>query len=197
MLLRKISRLKRSLPKNSKRGFTLIEVVVAISLLSGLIAMGSLVWSYNLRKLKKSEKIQEITMLLETKMHEIETTYKNENINELPAEDEGEFPDKPGYSWKFKTQSLPLPSGSIFLKAQQLPATAVNIEMSEVIKTILAEVIVELQLTVTYSEKNKSMEYSLSAYFVNYVNAPLVVFSQISKLMPSLPQNPLGGVSNN
>ena len=155
------------------RGFTLIEVLTAVALLAGLMAVASLSWSGNFRRLRKSENRNIINRLLEQKMAELEAKYKNENINTLPSEDKGEFFEEPNYKWQYKTQPLALPDTLTWLAAQGLPQDERNISLTEALKNILSSTVVEVQLTVQLKKTEKG--YSLTTYFVNYDSVPGLV----------------------
>ena len=167
--------------RTCSKGFTLIEVVVAIAILAGIIAISSLVWSNNMRRLKKAEQIETVTLLLEKKMKELEVTYKNANINDLPSEDNGNFPTYPDYTWKFETRSFQLPSSSVLLKIYNVPENEMNSYFSSLLKQALEELVVELKLTVSYRKKTRASQYSLSTYFVNYANFHIVLSSLSSE----------------
>jgi len=175
-----------------KRGFTLIEVVGSVLILAGLIAIASQVTFGSFKRMKKSERIQIVTYLLKQKMSELEAIYKNDNILNLPSEDEGVFEEEPNYSWKFQTQSFKMPSALTLLAIQNAPQTDINIKIVNVIKEVLANTVVELKLTVTYMKANKSTDYSLVSYFVNYGDVPSYIQSTILNLLPSTdsPLNP-------
>ena len=171
--------------KNNK-GFTLVEVVVGIAILATLISLSSLIWAGNLKRLTKIKKLESVTLLLEQKMNELETLYKNENINELLESEEGNFPNHEGFTWKYETKPLTLPSTEIFLKIQNLPQNDINTQLINTLKELLSETVVELKLTVTYVYNKKDVNHSLSTYFVNHTEAPLKIFSILSQLVPSV-----------
>lgn len=162
-----------------KKGFTLLEVLVAVAILAGLMTVASLSWSGNFRRLKKSKNLNTITVLLEKKMSELEIKYKNENINSLPKKGEGEFFEEPDYKWSYETRPLSLPDTLVWLAVQGLPQTDMNISLTEALKDILSGTVVEVKLTVSLIRSGKGN--SLSAYFVNYKNVPLMVQSLLNQ----------------
>ena len=165
--------------KKEKKGFTLIEVLTAVALLAGLMAVASLSWSGNFRRLQKSQNRNTISGLLEQKMAELEAKYKNENITTLPSEDKGEFFEEPDYDWQYKTQPLSLPDTLTWLAAQGLPQDEKNISLTEALKNVLSGTVVEVQLTVNLKKTGKG--YSLTTYFVNYENVPGLVGAILSQ----------------
>ena len=168
--------------KAFKTGFTLIEVLAALAVLAGLMAVATFSWSDNFRRLRKSQKLTAVSSLLEQKMAELEAQYKNENITNLPLEgEEGEFLENPDYGWKYQTQPLTLPDTLTFLAIQGLPQNDMNISLTESLKDILSKSVVEVQLTVYVKKTGKG--HSLSAYFIHYENVPLMVQSILSNFV--------------
>ncbi len=169
-----------------KRGFTLLEVLGSILIFGGMIAIISQVTSGSFKRVEKSRNIQKAAQLLQQKMSEIEAEYKNENIFKLPSEDKGVFEEEKNYIWRYETQSLKMPSALTLLSLQGLPQTDSNREVVHLIIEVLTNAVVELKLTVTYEKANRSADYSLVSYFVNYGDVPSYIQNIISKMVPSL-----------
>lgn len=162
-----------------QRGFTLIEILAAVGVLAGLIAVVSFSWSGNFRRLQKSRNLNKASSLLEQKMSELEVKYKSGNRVFPLEKEEGEFSEEPDYSWSYQTRPLTMPDVLTWLTAQGLPQNDMNISLTEALKNILSETVVELELTVHLKKSGK--KYSLTSYFVNYDNAPALVESILSK----------------
>ena len=160
------------------KGFTLIEVLAAVAVLAGLMAVAVFSWSGNFRRLKKSKDLSEISFLLEQKMSELEAQYKNE-IDSLLEKGEGEFFENPNYSWSYQTRPLALPDTLTWLSIQGLPQNDMNISVTEALKDILSNSVIELKLTVHLTKTGKG--HSLTTYFINYENVPSMVQSILSK----------------
>ena len=160
--------------------------MASILILAGLIALTSLGWSGNLKRFSKAKRIEKVTLLLERKISELETEFKNENILSLPEKDEGEFEDEKNYIWSYTTQPFQLPNGLTLLNIQGLPQSNEHIFIANQMKKILSETVVELKLTVSYLVGKKSAKYSLSTYFVNYLGASSQIQSAVSQF--ALPQ---------
>ena len=181
-----------------KKGFTLLEVLGSILILSGLIAMVSQVTFGGFRRLKKSQRIEKITFLLKQKMSDIESEYKNQNILNLPAEEEGSFEEEVGYRWKFETRQLEMPPSLTLLSLKGLPQSEMNLQIMELIKEVLVNTVTELKLTVTYEKHQKPIQYSLVSYFVNYEDVPAYIQNTISSMIPNTGnlENSLPGLGN-
>ena len=167
-----------------KKGFTLLEVLGSVLILAGLIAMISQVTFGSFRRVEKSRSIQKVTTLLQQKMSELESEYKNENIFNLPSEDKGIFEGEPDYVWRYETHSLEMPSTLTLLSVQGFPQTEMNVEVMNLTKEVLTNTVIELKLTITYTKTKKSADYSLVSYFVNYGNIPSYIQNTISKFIP-------------
>ena len=166
-----------------KNGFTLIEIMTSVFILAGLVALTSLGWSGNLKRFKKAQIIEKSTLLLEQKMSELETIYKNENIASLPEKEEGEFENEPDYKWVYVTQPFQLPSGLTLLNLQGIPQNEQSIFIANQLKEMLSSAVVELKLTVTYQkgDKTQPVKYPLSTYFVNHTGISGQIQSVLSQ----------------
>ena len=172
-----------------KRGFSLIEVLVAVLLLASLIALMAQLSYGNVRKLKKARRLEKAVRLLERKMLLLEEEFKGKSVFKLPAEDEGDFDNEENWFWSYQTQPLELPSSRILLAVAQIPENDLNTQMAETLIGVLSETVVELKLTVRHDpgkgKGGKSWEQSLVSYFVNYEDAPDLILKRISSLVPA------------
>lgn len=168
-----------------KQGFTLIEVLGSIFILSILIAVSSQVSYGNFKKAQKAKILETSTRLLQIKMSELEAEYKGDDIILLPNEERGEFEQEQNYTWEYGTQKLQMPPGSILLSMQGLLPTKTNIQVIKIIKQVLSSTVIELKLTVTYTKGKRSSNYSLVSYFINYRIVPVEVRGLISQFIPA------------
>ena len=174
-----------------QKGFSLIEVLVAVLLLAALIALMAQLSYGNVRKLKKARRLEKTVRLLERKMLLLEEEFKGKNVFKLPAEDEGDFDNEENWFWSYQTQPLELPSSRILLAVAQIPENDLNTQMAETLIGVLSETVVELKLTVRHDpgkgkgKGGKSWERSLVSYFVNYEDAPDLILKRISSLVPA------------
>ena len=80
------------------RGFTLIEVLVALFILTGGILVLANAWSGNFMRMRKSAMFNDVATLLERKMVETEAKYKSKQLAEIPdAEVTTVFRPEEGY----------------------------------------------------------------------------------------------------
>ena len=169
----------------TKKGFSLIEVLASVLLLAGLISIVVQLSYDNTRRLKKARQLEKIASLLELKMLELEEGFKGERIVELQETGEGGFKEEENYTWSYKTQPLAFPQPELLLSLVQIPQNEMNIKIAQALNGILSDTVIELELTVHYkTKKGKKLSYSLVSYFVNYENAPGFIFNYIKNFLP-------------
>ncbi len=154
----------------SQKGFTLLEVLVALVILaSGIIVLNS-AWSGNTLRIRKANLYQNVSTLLERKMIELEAKYSAKPYNEIPEEEEGDFgEDFPLYRWKLQTRDMELPD---LTSALTPPGEALDENLRTMIKTMtesIAKSVKEMKVSVFVKAKGgKEVEFSLTTYFVNW-----------------------------
>lgn len=94
---------KTALAASHDKGFTLLEVIIALAIISGVIVTILTTLNYHLGATDRIESMTTATMLAREKVEDI-------NLNGLPAEKEGDFaPRFPGFRWQYYTEDLPIP----------------------------------------------------------------------------------------
>lgn len=151
-----------------RRGFTLIEVIIAlIIMVGGMIVVGSS-WSGNLLRVRKSNLYNNVAHLLERKAAELEAKYKGRPLTEIAAE-EGDFgSDYPQYRWRFEVQPFEMPDlGAIVMGQQDTTRQEVLTLMSQM-QEYLSKAIVEGKITVSVGTGENPVEFSVTNYFIDY-----------------------------
>lgn len=98
----------------NRSGFTLLEVMIAVTLM--LIAWTSIfaTQSSSQTVVWKSTKLNDVTMLARSKMSEIETEIEGKRFEEVKKEESGTFPDPwKDYSWKKEIKEVEFPNISM------------------------------------------------------------------------------------
>ncbi|AGH95742.1 type II secretion system protein [Pseudobdellovibrio exovorus] len=162
-------RLQQCSSSKKTRGFTLIEVVLAMAVMaSGLFILVNS-WSGTYSRLVKTQAQVQLAALLERKVAEIEREYKNKSLESIPEEKEDNFgSDLAQYSWKLKSRKLEVPDLSAALAAQD---GEVNSSMIEIMKTFtdhLSKSVKEVNISVTYNEGRKPLTADVTIYMVDY-----------------------------
>ena len=99
-----------------KRGFSLIEVLAAITILSGVLFAASRIISASYIYASKVHNIYLGTELCRLKLHDVEEIIKEEGLPDDETEEEGDFEDREyeGFRWKYSVKRvfIPLPDFS-------------------------------------------------------------------------------------
>ena len=155
----------------SARGFTLLEVLVSLAILAGGIVMISMAWSGSFMKMRKTTTAYDVATLLERKMVELESKYR-EKINDLPEEGEkGDFgEDSPNYRWELKSRKLDFPDLTPLLVGQDGGADEGLLGMVKQMTEYLGKTVKEMQVTifVKTGRGGKEQKFSATQYLVDY-----------------------------
>lgn len=154
-----------------QKGFTLIEVLMAVGILAILASIIHSTWSGNIVRYKTSKIKIEAVELLQKKIIEIETEFKN-NVDSLPKEKQtGEFEEDKykNYTWEWETQEINLPDISALMDTENQEPLVVSV--LENFRKFLNESIKEVKISVTYKQgKQKPYVFTVPIYLVNFDN---------------------------
>lgn len=158
--------------KLSRKGLTLIEVLVAITILMGAVMTLSLTWSGNTLRVRKSRLFNSAAVLLERKVTELELKYQDTDLASIPKEDSGDFgSDYPRFTWKFESQEFVMPDMKE-LQSADSEEGVINETLLMVLgqmQDYLSKAIKEAKITVIADRKGKKpASYSLTTYFVDF-----------------------------
>ncbi len=99
-----------------ERGFSLIEVLAAITILSGVLFAASRIISASYIYASKVHNIYLGTELCRLKLHDVEEIIKEDGLPDDETEEEGDFEDREyeGFRWKYSVKRvfIPLPDFS-------------------------------------------------------------------------------------
>lgn len=154
------------------RGFTLIEVMIAMIIVTAAVVAAANLWSGNFMRMRKSAIQYDVAALLERKMVEVEAKYSVKPVNEIPEEESGDFgSDFPQYRWAMKSRDMELPDLTALLMASQKEGTdEMLISMIKQMSEFLSKAIKEVKVSIFVKRKgkDKELEYSATQYFVDY-----------------------------
>lgn len=155
-------------------GFSLVEVLIALFILTGgIIVLGSS-WSGNTARMRKSALYNDAAALLERKMAEVEAKYREKPLSEIPDEEGDSFgSDYPQFRWTLKSRELKLPDLTPLLVGQDEGATDELIGMVKQLSETISKAIKEVRITVYMKRGTKEVQFSATQYFVDY-NANVV-----------------------
>lgn len=162
---------KPQFKNHSAKGFTLIEVMIALTILAALAITINSAWGGILLRNKYSQVKVEAVQLVQKKIIEIETEYKN-RIQSLPSEKQtGIFEGDryKNYSWEWEAQELEIPDLSSLVDPEG--QEAMLIAVLENFKTYINQSIKEVQVIVYHQVgKGKPLKFVVPFYMVNYDN---------------------------
>ena len=170
-----------------RNGFSLVEVLVAMMILSGALILIANSWTGNAQRLEKARVNNTLALLLQQKMTEIEIEFRDKSIDEIDEEKAGEFEKFPQFKWQMKSQKMEFPDMSSALTSRKGGADELLIQMVKAVAEYINKSVKEVTVTVLYKRNAKSREIknSITTYFVDY-----------SKEIPIGPGG-VGGSSNN
>jgi len=152
-----------------KNGFTLIETVMAMVILSTGILLLANSWSGSFMRVRKTQLSTEVAALLERKMIEVETKYNGKPLESIPEEEADDFgSDYPQYSWKMTSKPLEVPNITATMTAQAGGADEMSLTIMRTLVEHLGNSIKEVKVSVIYTGGKKPLEFSATQYFVNY-----------------------------
>jgi general secretion pathway protein I len=153
----------------SQKGFTLMEVLVALAILAGALVIISSSWSGNLLRVRKSNLYNNVALLLESKMSELQAEFKDKPLEEIPESKSGDFGSNyKQYRWTFTTQEFKMPDlSSVFIKQGEGDQMLLTIIKNT--QDYISEAVLEGTLTIyVKGGGEKEVAFSVSTYFVDY-----------------------------
>lgn len=151
-----------------QKGFTLLEVLVALMILAGGLLVLNNSWTTNNLRLRKANIFNNSATLLQKKMVEMEALYKEKPLEEIPESESGDFgSDHPNYRWEMQSRELEFPDlSSIIIGEGQGDENLLMMvrQMTEMISKSIKEV----KVTIFVKTKKKEVSYSATTYFVDY-----------------------------
>lgn len=152
-----------------KNGFTLVETVIAMVILSSGLLLLANSWSGSFMRVRKTQLATEVSALLERKMTEVEMEFQGKPLESIPEEKSDDFGSEyPQYSWKLTSKEFEVPDISATLTAQAGGANELALTMMKTLTEHLAKSIKEVKVTIIYKTGKKPMEFSATQYFVDY-----------------------------
>lgn len=154
--------------KSKKRGFTLVEVLIAMLILAGAMVALSQSWSGSLFAFRKSQTLNAITSLLKKKVTELEIKYKTLSFTEIPETENGDFgKDYPDLKWLAETKDMDFPDLTQLLVTQDGGANEMLITIVKQMTEFFSKSIKELRVTVIWTSAGREVKYGVTTYLVN------------------------------
>jgi hypothetical protein len=147
----------------------LIEVLVALFILTGAIIVISTAWSGNFLRIRKANMYNDVATLLEQKIQELEAKYRGKQLSEIQEEDKGDFEGYKQYRWEMKSKDLKFPDISPLLTSQEGGVDETLLSMVKQMTEYLSTAVKELKVSVfVKGASGKEVEFSAVEYFIDY-----------------------------
>ncbi|MBX2989278.1 MAG: type II secretion system protein [Bdellovibrionaceae bacterium] len=156
--------------RSRRRGFTLLEILLAMVILASGVVLLANSWSGSFMRIRKTQTNTEVAALLERKMTEIDLKYRGKPLESIEEEVSDDFgSDYPDYRWEMKSKEFELPDLSTGLTSQEGGASEMLITVMKTMSEHLKKTIKEVKVSVFHKTKGgKELEYSVTTFFVDY-----------------------------
>ena len=163
----KMSKLKQI---KKAAGFTLIEVLVAMVIMSGGVMVLANSWSGNYMRIRNSRVNNTMGMLLERKMTEVGVKNTDKPFDQIADDDAGDFGTKyPGYRWEMKSKKFEMPDMSSALISREGGADQMLLTMITTVQNFIKEAVKEVSVTVIYKSRvGREIKNTVTTYIVDY-----------------------------
>lgn len=154
--------------RRSEKGFTLLEVLIAVGIMVGAIIVIGNTWSGNFMRVRKANLYNNVAVLLERKVVELRAKYSHVSIDEIPEAESGDFgSDYPLYRWTFSSKKFEMPDMSAVLISQD-QGDANLLMMIKQMQEFINKSVKEATVKVFVKAAGKEVEFSVTTYFVDY-----------------------------
>lgn len=161
-------RVSQALPQND-RGFTLIETVLAMSIMASGLMLLVQTWGGSFVRMNRAQSAFEITALLERKMLDYELKYRGRSLEEIPESEEGDFEGYPQYVWAMDSKALEFPNLASALYSKDGGVDQMTASLIQNFSETLGKSIKEVTVALTYTAPGKTpITYKVTTYFVDY-----------------------------
>jgi general secretion pathway protein I len=159
--------LNNSMKIKSHFGFSLIEVLIAMAIMSSSAMLLYVAWAGNQVRVQKMAINNQAAFYLDQIMAELEIKYA-QRILQLPDSEQGVFEDNPKFSWRMKSKDFQMPDlRSILISDKQ--GQAALLMVVDQLTEYLNQSVKEMQVTVKYSaNKKQSVEFTATTFLVDY-----------------------------
>ena len=152
----------------NKIGFTLVEVILAVVILSGSLLVFMTTWRSSRALFQRSMLNEEVAMLLEKKVSDIQMEF-GDNPTQIPEEasDQFEEPYKQ-YKWSIQTRPFDISIIKSLASSQEGGVDDIMLSVIDQFVDVSKQAVREVKITVSTQIGKKELSYSLSTLFVDF-----------------------------
>jgi prepilin-type N-terminal cleavage/methylation domain-containing protein len=154
--------------KSDRSGFTLLEVIIAVTIM--VMAFGAIlsVESNSINATTRAREINQITMLARGKMVELEYKVEGKTFEEVRPSESGSFePPYETYQWKTEIKEIKFPSMDMGGGGKEEGTNQIAEQLTKLLANFFTKAIREMVVTISYKRGGGDMSYSVSTYWVN------------------------------
>lgn len=153
----------------NKKAFTLIEVVLAMMIMASGLFILTNSWAGTYNRLRKTQIQVQLAALLERKVVELEREFRGKSLDSIPEEKNDDFGSEAAdYSWKMEARKLEVPDLTGSLVSREEGADQNMLLIMKTFTDHLSNSIKEIKVVVTYKDKKKPIDASVTFYIVDY-----------------------------
>jgi hypothetical protein len=153
--------------KNS-RGFSLLEIALALAVVAGSLVVIASAWSGNFGRIQHSQVLTNVSLLLQKKLTELEAKYNGRRTTEI-SDEAGDFGSEfSQYRWTFEVQPFQMPDLSSMIIKSQGGASDMLLSIMNQFQEVASKAVVEGRVTIFYKTPKKELSYSATTYFVDF-----------------------------
>ena len=150
----------------SKKGFSFVEVMYSVLILTSMIVILAGMSSQASRHLKRSERYHTVSDLMEERFAALEMEFQKEGESVIEEQGPNPFENHPGFSWSLKSQ--PAPIWDIIFKRPEGGASIMENLLKQMIP-LLGPLVREVRLTIHFKGKGGGQaDYSAVSYFIDF-----------------------------
>ena len=151
------------------KGFTLLEVLIAMALLTVALVLLANSWSAAFARVEKTQISFELATHLERKMNEFERKYKGKPLSEIQDEESGDFGDEDTkYAWKMSSKKFNFPDIASTLAAREGGVDTMTMTVIKQMTDQISKSVKEVTVTIIYKHKKKNLEATATTYYIDY-----------------------------